>query len=107
MKAVIIESIIVANTFSAQDLLEKSPIIKSRVVLAMKGPLISPLRESNAGTINIKIRKLLKGRIKNERTIPARRAPIMEMISEGKISLMSLPLESCFSILNTLKNEHT
>ena len=93
-KAVIIESVYVANTFSIQDLFEKSPMMKSREVLAIKGPLKFPLNDKRAGINNIKTRKLSKGIIKSESTIPAKRSPIMDTISDGTVSLTILPLES-------------
>ena len=36
--------------------------------------------------------------IKRDNTIPARISPTMETISDGKFSLMILPLESCASM---------
>ena len=89
-----IESMYVAKTFSIQDLFEKSPITRSRDVLAMNGPLKLPLRDKRAGIINIKTIKLSKGRIKSDKTIPANRSPTIETISDGKVSLTILLLES-------------
>jgi len=88
----------VANTFSNHDFLLNSPIMKSLDVLAVKGPLKLPLRESKAGIIRINKRKLLNETIKRESTIPARISPTMETISDGKVSLMILPLVSRASI---------
>ncbi len=88
--AVTSESKYVANTFSIQDFLLNSPIIKSLDVLAIKGPLRLPLNDSKAGTIKIKTKKLSNGSIKSVKTIPARILPIMETVSEGKTSLTSL-----------------
>ncbi len=93
-KAVMIESEYVARTFSSQDLLENAPITKSREVLAIKGPLKLPLRDKRAGIINIKTIKLAKRIIKSERIIPAKISPMIETISDGKVSLTILPLES-------------
>ena len=42
--------------------------------------------------IRIKTIKLLKGNTNNNRTIPARISPIIEIISEGKVSLIIFPL---------------
>lgn len=92
--AVIIERVYVARTFSIQDLLEKLPITRSRDVLAMNGPLKLPLKDRRAGIINNKTRKLSKGRIKSDKTIPANRSPTIETTSDGKVSLIILPLES-------------
>ena len=103
--AVIIERIYVANTFSNQDLLEKLPIIKSREVLAINGPLKLPLKDKRAGIIRIKTGKLLKGRIKIESTMPAKISPIIDIISEGKVSLIIFPLESCASIYHPHQNQ--
>ena len=89
-----IESMYVAKTFSIQDLFEKFPITRSRDVLAMNGPLKLPLRDKRAGIINIKTIKLSKGRIKSDKTIPAKRSPTIETISDGKVSLTILLLES-------------
>lgn len=102
--AVIIERVYVANTFSNQDLREKLPIIKSRDVLAINGPLKLPLKDKRAGTIRIKTTKLLKGKIKIERTKPAKMSPIIDMISEGKTSLIIFPLESWVSIYHPHQN---
>jgi hypothetical protein len=88
----------VARTFSNHDFLLNSPIIKSREVRAMKGPLKFPLRDNKAGIIKINKRKLLNETINRERTIPARISPTMETISDGKVSLMILPLVSRASI---------
>jgi hypothetical protein len=96
--AVSIDKDRVAKTFSNHDFLLNSPIIRSREVRAIKGPLKLPLRDNNAGIIKINRRKLLKETIKRERTIPARISPTMETISEGKVSLMILPLVSRASI---------
>ena len=93
-KAVIIERVYVARTFSIHDLFEKLPITRSRDVLAMKGPLKLPLRDNKAGIINNKTIKLSKGKIKSDKTIPARRSPTMETISDGKVSLTIFLLES-------------
>lgn len=93
-KPVIIESVYVAKTFSIQDLLEKAPIIKSREVLAIKGPLKLPLNDKSAGIINIKTRKLSNGKISSERTIPAKISPIIDISSDGKVSLTIFPLVS-------------
>ena len=99
--AVIIERVNVASTFSPHVLPEKFPIIMSRDVLAMKGPLKLPLRVSRAGIINIRTRKLLNGNIKKVRTNPAKRSPKIEIISDGKVSLTIFPLVSRFcDILN-------
>ncbi len=84
----------VANTFSNHDFLLNSPIIKSREVLAINGPLKLPLRESKAGTIKINKRKLSNETINRDSTIPARISPTMETISEGNVSLTILPLVS-------------
>jgi hypothetical protein len=97
-KAVIIESEYVARTFSNHDLLENAPITKSREVLAINGPLKLPLRDNRAGTIKIRTRKLAKCIIKSDRIIPAKRSPTIETISDGKVSLIILPLESCDTI---------
>ena len=102
--AVIIAKINVANTFSIHDLLEKSPIIRSRDVLAIKGPLKFPLNERRAGIININARKLSNGKIKIERIIPARISPIIDNVSDGKVSLTILPLESWVSICHPHQN---
>ncbi len=96
--AVIIESEYVARTFSNHDFLENAPIIKSRDVLAINGPLKLPLRDKRAGTINIKTRKLANRIIKSDRIIPARRSPTIETTSDGKVSLTILPLVSCDTI---------
>ncbi len=92
--AVIIERTYVANTFSNQDLREKVPIMRSLDVLAINGPLKLPRRERRAGTIKIKIKKLLKGKIKIESTKPAKISPIIDMTSDGKVCLISFFLES-------------
>lgn len=102
--AVIIAKINVANTFSIHDLLVKSPIIRSREVLAIKGPLKFPLNERRAGIINISARKLSNGKIKTERIIPARISPIMDTVSDGKVSLTILPLVSRVSICHPHQN---
>ena len=102
--AVIIAKINVANTFSIHDLLVKSPIIKSREVLAIKGPLKFPLNERRAGIININARKLSNGKIKTERIIPARISPIIDIVSDGKVSLTILPLVSRVSICHPHQN---
>ena len=88
----------VANTFSNQDFLLNSPIIKSLEVRAINGPLKLPLRESKAGIIRINKRKLLNETIKRESTIPAQISPTIETISEGKVSLTILLLVSRASI---------
>ena len=93
-EAVIADKISVALTFSSHDLLLKSPIIRSREVLAINGPLMFPRKDNKAGIIRIRIIKLLKGRINKVRTTPADKDPIMEMISEGTVSLIIFPLES-------------
>ncbi|MBA7545608.1 hypothetical protein ES705_37977 [subsurface metagenome] len=92
--AVTIERAYVANTFSNQDLREKLPIIKSLDVLAINGPLKLPLKDKRAGIIKIKTKKLLKGKIKIESIKPAKISPIMDIISEGRVSLIIFPLES-------------
>ena len=92
--AVIIERTYVANTFSNQDLREKVPMMRSLDVLAIYGPLKLPRKERRAGTIKIKTKKLLKGKIKIESTKPAKISPIIDIISDGKVSLIILPLES-------------
>jgi hypothetical protein len=92
--AVIIESKYVARTFSIQDLLENAPITKSREVLAMNGPLKLPLRDKRAGTINIKTRKLVNCIITSDRIIPAKISPMIDIISDGKVSLTICPLVS-------------
>ena len=102
--AVIIERVYVANTFSNRDLREKLPIMKSLDVLAMNGPLKLPLKDRRAGIISIKIRKLLKGRIKIESIKPAKISPIIDIISEGKVSLIIFPLESGSSIYHPHQN---
>ncbi len=88
----------VANTFSNHDFLLNSPIMKSLEVRAINGPLKLPLRDNKAGIIRINKRKLLNEIIKRESTIPARISPTMETISDGKVSLMILPLVSRASI---------
>ena len=88
----------VANTFSSQDFLLNSPIIKSLEVRAMKGPLKLPLRDNSAGMIRINKRKLLNETIKRESMIPARISPTIETISDGNVSLTILPLVSRASI---------
>jgi hypothetical protein len=93
-KAVIIERLYVAKTFSNHDFLEKLPIIKSRDVLAINGPLKLPLNDRRAGIISNNARKLLNGKIRIESTNPAKRSPTIETISEGKVSLTIVPLES-------------
>ena len=98
MIAVIIAKINVAKVFSIHDLLEKLPIIRSREVLAIKGPLRFPLKDRSAGIIKIRVMKLSKGMIKSDKTIPAKRSPIIETISDGKVSLIILPLVSWDSI---------
>ena len=103
--AVIIDRTYVANTFSNQDLREKLPIIKSREVLAINGPLKLPLKDKRAGIIKIKTRKLLKGRIKIESIKPAKISPIIDIISEGKVSLIIFPLESGSSIYHPHQNQ--
>jgi len=60
----------------------------------MNGPLKFPLSERRAGIINIKTGKLSKGKISRERIIPARISPTIEITSDGKVSLIILPLES-------------
>ncbi len=102
--AVIIDRTYVANTFSNQDLREKLPIIKSREVLAINGPLKLPLKDRRAGIIKIKIKKLVKGKIKIESTTPAKISPIIETTSEGKVSLIIFPLESGASIYHPHQN---
>ena len=102
--AVIIAKTNVANTFSIHDLLEKFPIIKSREVLAIKGPLKFPLNDRRAGIINIKARKLSNGRIKRERIMPARISPIIDIVSDGKVSLTILPFVSWVSICHPHQN---
>ena len=92
--AVITERLNVAKIFSSQDFLEKLPIIKSREVLAINGPLRFPLNDKSAGIINNNTRKLSNGRIKIERTNPAKISPTIETISDGKVSLTIVPLES-------------
>jgi len=99
----------VANTFSNHDFLLNSPIMKSLEVRAINGPLKLPLRDSKAGIIRIKRRKLLKETIKRESTIPANISPTMETISDGNVSLTILPLVSRASIchhhqMNSLLN---
>ncbi len=84
----------VANTFSNHVFLLNSPIMKSLEVRAINGLLRLPLRESKAGIIRINKRKLLNETIKRDNTIPARISPTMETISDGKVSLMILPLVS-------------
>jgi len=96
--AVIIERVYVANTFSNQDLREKLPIIKSREVLAINGPLKLPLKDKRAGIIKIKTKKLSKGKIKIESIKPANISPIIDITSDGKVSLIIFPLESLDSI---------
>jgi hypothetical protein len=91
---VIIDKIRVANIFCSHVPLLKSPIMRSFPVLAMKGPLILPLKERMAGTIKMSTEKDLKGNINIVRITPAKIEPIMEMISEGKVSLIILILES-------------
>ncbi|KKL95239.1 hypothetical protein LCGC14_1856600 [marine sediment metagenome] len=90
----IIERVYVANTFSNQDLREKLPIIKSREVLAINGPLKLPLKDRRAGIIKIKTKKLSKGKIKIESTKPAKISPIIDITSDGKVSLIIFSLES-------------
>lgn len=102
--AVIIAKTNVANTFSIHDRLVKTPIIKSREVLAIKGPLKFPLNERRAGIININARKLSNGKIKKERIIPARMSPIIDIASDGKVSLTILPLVSRVSICHPHQN---
>lgn len=97
-KAVNNDRIKVASTFSNHDFLLNSPIIKSREVRAIKGPLKLPLRDNRAGIIKINKRKLLNEIIKSDNTIPARISPTMETISDGKVSLTILPLVSRVSI---------
>lgn len=93
-KAVIMESVYVARIFSIQDLIEKFPITKSREVLAMNGPLKLPLKDNRAGIIKIKTTKLSRGKINNDKIIPANKSPIIEIVSDGKVSLTILVLES-------------
>jgi len=88
----------VANTFSSQDFLLNSPIMKSLEVRAMNGPLKLPLRDNRAGIMRINKRKLLNETINRDSTIPAKRSPTMETNSEGKVSLTILPLVSRVSI---------
>jgi hypothetical protein len=92
------EKLNVASTFSNHDLKLNSPIMISLEVLAIKGPLTFPRIESNAGIMSIRIGKLVKFKIKIDRMVPPRRSPIIETISEGNTSLITFPLESCFSI---------
>jgi hypothetical protein len=92
--AVIIANRKVAKVFSIQDFLEKFPIMRSREVLAIKGPLRFPLNERSAGIIKIRAIKESKGIIKRERIIPAKISPIIETDSDGKVSLIILPLVS-------------
>jgi len=100
--AVTIDRVKVASIFSNKALPLNSPTIKSREVLAINGLLIFPLNDNNAGMIRIKTKKLLNGSIKRESRIPARTPPIIEMISEGKVSLtmVALPLEFCFAMVH-------
>ena len=93
-KAVIIDNVSVADTFSIQDFLLSPPIIKSFDVRAINGPEIFPLKDNKAGIISIRIIKLLKGKINRISIIPAKISPIIETISEGNVSLTILPLES-------------
>lgn len=102
--AVIIERKYAANAFSNQDLREKLPIMKSREVLAINGPLKLPLRDRRAGIIKIKAKKLLNGKIKTESTKPAKISPIIDIISDGKVSLIIFPLVSCASIYHPHQN---
>jgi len=94
INAVIIAKIKVAKIFSNQDLLEKFPIIRSREVLAIKGPLRFPLKERSAGIIRMRATNESKGIIKSERIIPANISPIIETDSDGKVSLIILDLVS-------------
>ena len=98
--AVINERKYVASTFSIQDLALKSPIIKSLAVLAMKGLVIFPLKESKAGIIIKRMRTLSNGKIRKVSTIPAKISPTMETISEGNVCLTILPFLSCVSIFH-------
>jgi len=102
--AVIIANRKVARVFSIQDLLEKFPIMRSREVLAIKGPLRFPLNERSAGMIRIRAIKESKGIIKRERIMPAKISPIIETDSDGKVSLIILPLVSCISIFILIVN---
>jgi hypothetical protein len=84
----------VANTFCIQLPVLKSPMIKSLLVRAIKGPLIFPRKERIAGTIKMIAEKLSKGIIKMVRISPAQIDPIMEMVSDGTVSLTIRILES-------------
>ncbi len=98
MLDVVKDKLNVASAFSSHDLKLNSPIMISLEVLAMNGPLTFPRIESNAGIMSIRIGKLEKFKIKIDRMVPPRRSPIIETISEGNTSLITFPLESCFSI---------
>ena len=93
-EAVTIEREKVAKILCNKFHLLNSPTIKSRDVLAMKGPLKLPLKERRAGIIRIKRIKLSNGRIKTVRTIPASISPTIEIISEGNVCLTIFPFES-------------
>ena len=92
------DNVNVANMFSDQDLKLNSPIIRSREVLAIKGPLIFPRIDNKAGIMRMRMGKLSKFKIKIDNMTPARRSPMMETISEGNTSLIIFPLVSCCSI---------
>jgi hypothetical protein len=91
-------SVKVAATFSNHDFLLNSPMIKSREVLAIKGPLKLPLSDNKAGMINIKRIKLSNGIIRSESIIPAKISPIIDTISEGNVCLTILSLSFLASI---------
>jgi len=77
----------VANTFSPHDRKSNSPRIKSLLVRAQNGLVIFPLNERIAGIIKIRMGKLLNGKIKIVNITPAERDPMIDITSEGKVSL--------------------
>jgi hypothetical protein len=74
-------------------------MMRSLAVLAINGPDKLPLKDNNAGTIIIKTMKLLKGKIKISKIIPAIISPKIETISEGKVSIIIFPIDSSLSII--------
>jgi hypothetical protein len=77
----------VANTFSPHDRMLNSPRIKSLLVRAQNGLVMFPLKERIAGIIKMRMGKLSNGKIKIVNITPAERDPMIEITSDGKVSL--------------------